>query len=191
MQSDAVQSIPHGPQVNSHPTPATTFGIDAASHLNRLLPELVALTLNAKQAHWNVTGPAFLPLHQITDELATTTAVWSDEVAERVMALGFVTDARPTTVASTSIEIRPGRVSDHEAIIAIIDMLDQVSETARAALRDLERHDPVGHDLVIEILHGLDKYRWMFRAQVATNSASLRMDLPGWSPSSLAMTAES
>lgn len=191
MQSNVVQSIPHGPQINSHRTPEAAPGIDAASILNRLVPELVALTLNAKQAHWNVVGPAFLPIHQITDELASSTAAWSDEVAERVMALGFTTDARPSTVASTSIEIRSGRISDREVISALIGMIDHVAETARDALADLERHDPVGHDLTIEILHGLDKYRWMFRAQLASRDTPFRVDLPGWSPASLPTPAES
>lgn len=51
MQSNVVQSIPHGPQINTHRLPGAAPGIDAASILNRLVPELVALTLNAKQAH--------------------------------------------------------------------------------------------------------------------------------------------
>lgn len=188
MRSNSVQSIPHGPQINTGRVPTATFGIDAASDLNRLLPELVALKLNAKQAHWNAAGPAFLPLHQITDELAASTAEWSDKIAERVMALGFTTDARPSTVASTLIEIRSGRIPDHEVIVALIGMIDHIAETARDALADLERHDPVGHDLTIEILHGLDKYRWMFRAQLAPNDTPFRVEIPGWSPASLPTT---
>ena len=33
--------------------------LTTASALQELLPELVAFTLHAKQAHWNLTGPAF------------------------------------------------------------------------------------------------------------------------------------
>jgi starvation-inducible DNA-binding protein len=47
-----------------------TARFTSAPVLQRLLPELVALTLDLKQAHWNVTGPGFLPLHVLTDEVA-------------------------------------------------------------------------------------------------------------------------
>lgn len=64
----------------------------AASALQTLLSKLVALTLDAKQAHWNVTGPGFLPLHSITDEFVADLRVWSDRIAERA-----VRSARPST----------------------------------------------------------------------------------------------
>lgn len=155
----------------------------AADALQRLLPEVVALTLNAKQVHWNVTGPGFLPLHALTDELATDSARWSDRVAERAMALGSSVDARPTTVAATEVEVRSGRIQDYEAAVALIDLVDVVSQTARDAMADLEQQDPVGHDITIEIVGGLDKYRWMLRAQLAGRS-SFRVEIPGWSPAS-------
>jgi hypothetical protein len=40
-----------------------------------------------------------------------------------------------------------------------------VAAAAWDSLGDLERTDPVAHDLTIGILAGLDKYRWMLRAQ--------------------------
>ncbi len=52
--------------------------LGAAHALQRLLPPLVALMLNAKQAHWNVAGPAFLPLHDFTDMLAADTTASLD-----------------------------------------------------------------------------------------------------------------
>lgn len=44
--------------------------LTAVSALQKLLPELVGLGLDAKQVHWNVTGPGFLALHSLTDEIA-------------------------------------------------------------------------------------------------------------------------
>jgi hypothetical protein len=83
MTATALQTVPD------------TARFTAASALQKLLPELVALTLNAKQAHWNVTGPAFLPLHTLTDEIAADLRTWVDRVAEHTVALGFAVDARP------------------------------------------------------------------------------------------------
>ena len=139
--------------------------LSAASALQELLPRLVALTLDAKQAHWNVTGPAFLPLHSLTDEIAADTRTWIDRVAERAVALGFPVDARPGTVAAVASRFPAGRVFDHEAIAELVKHIDDIATTARGALADLEHADAVGYDLAVEVLDGLEKYRWMLRAQ--------------------------
>jgi starvation-inducible DNA-binding protein len=142
-----------------------TDRLTAAAALQELLPRLVALTLAAKQAHWNVTGPAFLPLHAFTDEIAADTRTWTDRIAERALALGFPVDARPGTVAAVASRFPAGRVFDHEAIAELVEHIDDIATTARGALADLEQADPIGHDLTVEVLEGLEKYRWMLRAQ--------------------------
>ena len=55
-----------------------------AGELQALLVDLVDLTLQAKQAHWNVVGPLFKPLHNQFDALATDAREWTDSVAERL-----------------------------------------------------------------------------------------------------------
>ena len=153
MTATALQTIPD------------TARLTAASAMQKLLPELVSLTLDAKQAHWNVTGPAFHALHTLTDQLAADTRTWVDRVAERAVALGFPVDARPRTVAAVGGRFPAGWVSDHEAIAELIDHIDDVVATARASLVDVEQADAVAHDLTVTVLEGLEKYRWMLRAQ--------------------------
>lgn len=154
-----------------YPTPldhvVDSTQLTAASALQALVPELVSLSLNAKQVHWNVTGPAFLPIHEFTDEIADDTSKWADLVAERAMALGYTVDARPNTVAATDGHLPAGRVRDQDALVALIGLTDLVSATTRAAITVLEDSDPVGHDLAIQVLHGLERYRWMLRAQTS------------------------
>jgi starvation-inducible DNA-binding protein len=141
----------------------------ATSTLQKLLPELVALSLDAKQAHWNVTGPGFLSLHALTDEIAADARSWADRIAERAVAAGvdhgFAVDARPGTVAGVAGLFATGRLTDHEAITDLIVTIERVASIARDALGDLERTDPFAHNLTLEILEGLDRYRWMLRAQ--------------------------
>ena len=141
-----------------------TARIIAASALQKLLPELVALTLDVKQAHWSIIGPAFLPLHELTDEIAEQTSVWADRVAERAMALGFTVDARPRTVAAVAGHFPAGRVADDEAVAELIALIEGVTATARRSLDALEQADAVAHDLTVEVLEGLEKYCWMLRA---------------------------
>ncbi len=142
-----------------------TDHLAAASVLQRLLPRLVAVALDAKQAHWNVTGAAFLPLHALTDELAADLGAWSDRVAERAVAAGMAVDARPETVASTVTQPFPtGSVADWEVIAELISRLEELIAVIHGYLGDLESLDAVAHDAVIEILEGLEKYHWMLRA---------------------------
>jgi starvation-inducible DNA-binding protein len=143
--------------------------LTATSTLPRLLAELVALSLDAKQAHWNLAGPAFLPLHAHTDEIAADARNWADRVAERAVALGvdlgFAVDARPTTVAAAAGLFTSGRLTDREAVAELVALLERVAATAEDSLGDLERTDPVAHNLTLDILEGLGKHRWMLRAQ--------------------------
>jgi starvation-inducible DNA-binding protein len=152
--------------IQTHPNRAR---LTATSTLQRLLPELVALSLDAKQAHWNVTGPTFLPLHALTDEIAASARAWADRVAEQAVAagvdLGVAVDARPATVAAVAGLFPTGRIADHEAAAELIAAIERVAATARGSLGDLEQSDAVAHNLTLEVLEGLDKYRWMLRAQ--------------------------
>src|SRR5258708_4995350 len=68
--------------------------------LQPLLVELIDVGMTAKQAHWNVTGPLFRPLHAQLDDLADDARTWADMVAERVVALGEPSDGRIETVAA-------------------------------------------------------------------------------------------
>jgi starvation-inducible DNA-binding protein len=144
-----------------------TDRLAAASGLQKLLPELVALSLDAKQAHWNMTGPAFLPLHALTDEIADDTRAWADRIAERAVALGFYVDARPATVAAAAGRFPLGRVTDIETITELVELIDGVTATARRILDQLATADAVGHDITVGILEGLEKYRWMLTAQTS------------------------
>lgn len=146
-------------------TAPNTARLTASSWLQRLVPELVALTIDAKQAHWNVTGPAFLPIHALTDQLAADARAWTDRIAERALALGFAIDARAGTVASAGREFPAGYLTDREVIGELTLSIDQVAGTARRSLADLEAADAVAHDISVEVLEGLEKYRWMLQAQ--------------------------
>lgn len=145
------------------PAPSSSR-VDAAAALQRLLPELVALTLTAKQAHWNLKGPAFLPLHDLTEELAVDTRRWADRVAERATALGFSVDALPATVGAAAGPFPGGWVRDREVIAELGGLLDDVARTARMNLETVGSDDPVAEDIHIEVLEGLEKYAWLLRS---------------------------
>jgi starvation-inducible DNA-binding protein len=134
--------------------------------LQQTLVELIDLALLGKQAHWNVEGPLFKPVHELLDGFVDEYRAWYDDVAERLTALGQPADGRAATVAATSnLESLPEGGLEDRAVVAMFD--DRVTEvarrvTARAAVMDA---DLASQDLLVEILRGLDKQRWMLRVQ--------------------------
>lgn len=72
--------------------------------LQAILVDLVDLSLEGKQAHWNSVGSNFrdLHLHLQLDEVVAAARLHADEVAERLRALHSVPDGRASTVAATA-----------------------------------------------------------------------------------------
>lgn len=136
----------------------------ATAVLQRVLPELVSATLHAKQAHWNVTGPRFLPLHALTEELAADATAWADRVAERATALGFPVDARPCVVAAAAGDFPSGWVRDTVVMAELGDIVERAAASAHRGVIEVEAEDPVAHDILVEVVEGLEKYAWLLRS---------------------------
>ena len=141
-------------------------GTDQASALQATLVELIDLSLQAKQAHWNVVGPAFKPVHEFLDELTGEYRDWYDMVAERLTAIGVAPDGRTATVSATTplAPLPIGPIEDRAALAAVEERVTLVAAHLRERAEDLGEVDVATQDLVIEILRGLEKQRWMLRA---------------------------
>lgn len=141
---------------------------EVASALQGALVDLVALSLNAKQAHWHVTGRHFVPVHEQLDAIVEDARAWADLVAERAVTLGVPVDGRPDTVAATtSVDAFPeGFVDDGKAVALVAGQVETVVGRMRSRLDQLGHQDPVTQDLAIEVLRGLEKHLWMLQAQL-------------------------
>lgn len=139
----------------------------AVDELQSFLIELTDLALTGKQAHWNLQGPHFLTRHEQLDILVNDARLWSDEVAERIVAVGTPADGRVATVAeATPLAAFPaGFVADDKVVGLIVDRLDVIIERTGERIDALGEVDPVSQDLVIGIQRDLEKYRWMWAAQ--------------------------
>ena len=81
------------------PTKTTTNTIDIglsggdraeiADGLSHVLADAYTLYLKTHNFHWNVTGPMFNALHTMFETQYTEQWTASDEIAERIRALGF------------------------------------------------------------------------------------------------------
>ena len=135
--------------------------------LQDTLTELIDLSLQAKQAHWNVTGPNFRPLHEMLDDFVARYRDWYDEVAERLAAIGVAPDGRTATVAAvSSLEALPaGPLEDRVLVHLIEERLEAVTGRVRDRMMEIGEGDLVSQDMLIGIVHGLEKQVWMLRAQ--------------------------
>ena len=147
--------------------------VAAAGYLEDLLVDLITLSLNTKQAHWHVTGRAFLPVHEQLNALEVDVRLWADDVAERSITLGVPVDGRPATIGTVNAlkEMPPGFLTDVEAVTTIGHQVAAVADRIRTALDALGQADRASEDLVIGVLRGLEKHLWMLQAQVADPSA--------------------
>lgn len=60
-----------------------------AVHLNQLLAHYQVLYMNTRGYHWNVKGQEFFELHLKFEEIYTDLQTKIDELAERILTLGF------------------------------------------------------------------------------------------------------
>ncbi len=138
-----------------------------AAELQAVLVDLIDLSLQGKQAHWNVVGPQFRALHLHLDELVDDAHKWSDAVAERLRALGFAADGLASVVARGSgLESLPeGIINDQAVLRRVIDQLAMAATRIRGSIERLDASDKVSEDILIQIIAGLEEHLWMFRSQ--------------------------
>ena len=90
-------------------------------------------------------------------------------VAERLTAIGVSPDGRSATVsATTPLAAFPGgAIGDRAALAAVEERVSSVADRVRTRADDTGEVDVATQDLLIEVLRGLEKQRWMLRAHQA------------------------
>ncbi|WP_214326594.1 Dps family protein [Nonomuraea sediminis] len=138
-----------------------------AEALQGALVDLIDLSLVAKQAHWNVVGPHFRPLHLQLDELVAVVREHADTIAERAVALGVNPDGRSATIAKSTKVTQPDAtwIEDGKVVATFTDVLEAVSKRMRDRVDATAEPDPVTQDLLIAVTQDIDKQHWMFQAQ--------------------------
>ena len=136
--------------------------------LQRTLTELQQLSLQIKEAHWNVSGTLFYTLHALLQEHYDGVDKYKDMVAERLLAIGSSADGRATTIVKTSAlpEMPGGYIDDAQVIAWFTNAYKQVAEEVRAGIKDTEKPDPTTSNLLQTVEDGIDKYQWQMRAFV-------------------------
>ena len=135
--------------------------------LQGALVDLIDLSLQGKQAHWNLIGHHFRSIHLQLDEVVASARLHSDTVAERAVALGVNPDGRARTIAETSQlgSLDAGYLQDDKVIAAFVERLGSAVARMRERVEATEQPDPVTQDILIGVSADLEKHYWMFQAQ--------------------------
>lgn len=120
--------------------------------LNGVLAELIDLSLQLKQAHWNVRGSTFQQIHELLDSIHEDVDGYVDSVAERITSLGGRADGTVETVRSGSkLPVYPVSVTDIPGSLkAIADSIAAVDKPITHGL--LERCDELGDAVTVDLL---------------------------------------
>lgn len=132
--------------------------------LTPFLADALEVQLHAKQAHWNVKGPQFLPLHELFEKVYDQLGEHADDVAERIVQLGGTAEASSRLVAkrtkapSYPLSITTGK--DHvEALSTSVAHL--AAFTRKLIDETSDAGDEASSDLVTAMTRELDKLVWL------------------------------
>ena len=140
---------------------------DVGNQMQATLVELVDLSLLGKQLHWSVVGPHFKPLHEQLDEFVDSWRELSDTVAERAVALGYYVDGQSAAVAAGSglARLERGALDGHVVVRELAERLNDIADRVRERMDRMGDIDAVSQDVLIDVLHALEKQLWMIRVQ--------------------------
>lgn len=136
--------------------------------LNLALADTAVATMQAQNFHWNVTGPTFLQLHDLFQQIYEDHFQAQDDLAERVKALDGHADGHLGRMLKTS------KVKEHVGDATASEMLEimlRTEEAIGASLQSCERMaadrgDTLTEDLCVSRRQVHEKFAWILRSHL-------------------------
>nr|WP_321458270.1 DNA starvation/stationary phase protection protein [uncultured Cohaesibacter sp.] len=146
-----------------------TYRKDMAEALSDILGATYKLTVVSHIYHWNVVGPLFKSLHELTEEHYNDLFAAADEIAERIRALDALAPVKGANFGNFMPE--RGEVSDLKAQDMVEDLIAMHEELVRTMRRAGEAAgnagDLVTEDMLTARLTFHEKALWMLRAIIS------------------------
>ena len=131
--------------------------------LNNLLANYQIFYMNARAFHWNIKGDKFFELHLKFEELYNDSLIKIDEIAERILTLGFV----PLHTYSDYMELASIKSAKNvsignEAIGEILKGYEVMLPLERELLELSGKHNDEGTNaLMSDYIREQEKLVWM------------------------------
>jgi starvation-inducible DNA-binding protein len=140
-----------------------------ADYLNDLLANYSVFYQNVRGYHWNIKGDKFFELHLKFQELYNNLLIKIDDVAERVLTLGYLPEHSYTGYIKTSEIPESNQVSDGlKAVKQIIDALEVlIAKQRRLLILSSEAEDEGTNALMSDYIREQEKLIWMYSAYLS------------------------
>lgn len=137
--------------------------------LNQQVADTFDLYSQTKQAHWNVKGAHFYPLHELFDKLAEELEGYVDLIAERATALGGLAQGtvRLSAAHSRLSEFPTELTNGLSTVEALAERYAALAAYTRRAIESADdQGDADTADVFTEVSRGLDKALWFLEAHL-------------------------
>lgn len=140
-----------------------------ADALNQCVAETAVTTMLAQNFHWNVTGMAFGPLHDLFQKMYEDHFVAQDDLAERVKALNAHAEGTLAGMLKRSkVGENDGHGSAEDMIAAMLAAQETLAATLAGAGELAASHgDTLTEDLCIARGQTHEKFAWFLRSHLA------------------------
>ncbi len=174
------EKVPNPPRIeDSYPLASDADRAKTSKDLQQTVVDLLALFNDHKEAHWNLNGPLYLPLHEFYQEQADMYRKYADVFAERNLSLGYSIDGRYRTIATTSTlpDMPGGYITDNESLKLLIDRVTLFQKETYKVMREVDATDPVTSNKYQDLLYDVDHNLWQLRIHLK-KPGGLGQDLP-------------
>ena len=140
-----------------------------AEALNQSVAETTVTTMLAQNFHWNVTGMAFGPLHDLFQKIYEDHFIAQDDLAERIKALDALAEGTLVgMLARSKVKEHIGDATDKEMIKAMQTAQETLAATlAATGAIAADQGDTLTEDLCIARGQIHEKFGWFLRSHLA------------------------
>ncbi len=137
-----------------------------AKGLGQVLADTYRLTFKSHAFHWNVEGPLFYSIHNLTEGQYENMFAAADKLAERMRAIGQMAPMAMSDIMENSvIEDTASAPTAGEMCTILADDHERIAHRLHALIKIAgEQNDPVTEDLATERSAFHEQAAWMLRA---------------------------
>jgi len=137
---------------------------ELAEKLNILLANYSVFYQNTRGFHWNIKGDTFFELHVKFEELYNDLVLKIDEVAERILTLGYTPEHQYSEYVKVSETTESPKVSDGKKAVGNILDAFRVTLKLQREILDLsdEADDEGTNALMSDYISEQEKLVWMY-----------------------------
>lgn len=135
-----------------------------ANGLNDLLANYQIFYMNARGFHWNIKGDKFFELHLKFEELYNDALIKIDEIAERVLTLGFTPmHSYSDYIKKSEIRQQTNITDGYKAVEQVLSAFKTLIVKERVLLNlAAEANDEGTNALMSDYIRAQEKLVWMY-----------------------------